>query len=88
MYDQIAVSQPTDGLWVGARAMPFRRARFFVLCRTPRPYTEPGRGPMGAVLGMATQTPLPTLPVTITDGGDRERRQRLTSRARRLTQLG
>ena len=43
---------------------------------------------MGTVLDMATETPLPALPITITDRGDRERRQRLTSRARRLTQLG
>jgi divalent metal cation (Fe/Co/Zn/Cd) transporter len=43
---------------------------------------------MGTVLGMATETQLPTLPVIITDRGDRERRQRLRSRARRLTQLG
>jgi divalent metal cation (Fe/Co/Zn/Cd) transporter len=35
---------------------------------------------------MATGTPLPTLPVTITDPSDRDARQ-LTSRARRLTQL-
>jgi divalent metal cation (Fe/Co/Zn/Cd) transporter len=37
---------------------------------------------------MATETPLPTLPVTITDPNDRETRQRLTSRARRLTEVG
>jgi len=37
---------------------------------------------------MATGTPLPTLSVTITDRGDREERQRLTTRARRLTELG
>jgi divalent metal cation (Fe/Co/Zn/Cd) transporter len=43
---------------------------------------------MGTVLGMATETQLPTLPVIITDRGDRERRRRLRSRARRLTQLG
>jgi divalent metal cation (Fe/Co/Zn/Cd) transporter len=43
---------------------------------------------MGTVLDMATGTPLPTLPVIVTDRSDRERRQRLTSRARRLTQLG
>jgi Cation efflux family len=43
---------------------------------------------MATVLDMANETPLPTLPVTITDRGDRERRQRLTSRARWLTQLG
>jgi hypothetical protein len=43
---------------------------------------------MGTVLDMATETPLPTLPVIITDRSDRERQQRLTSRARRLTQLG
>jgi hypothetical protein len=36
---------------------------------------------------MATETPLPTLPVTITDPSDREARQRLASRARGLTQL-
>ena len=50
---------------------------------------DPGRDPaVGTVLGMATGTPLPTLPVTITDHSDFEKRQRLTSRARRLTQLG
>jgi hypothetical protein len=38
-------------------------------------------------LDMATETPLPTLPVTITDPSDREARERLRSRARRLTQL-
>ena len=43
---------------------------------------------MGTVLDMATETPLPTLPVTITHPNDRETRQRLRSRARRLTQLG
>jgi divalent metal cation (Fe/Co/Zn/Cd) transporter len=37
---------------------------------------------------MATETPLPTLSVTITDPGDRETRRQITSRARRLTQLG
>ena len=37
---------------------------------------------------MATDTPLPTLPLTITDPSDHDRRQRLTSRARRLTQWG
>ena len=37
---------------------------------------------------MATDTSLPALPVTITGRGEAERRQRLTSRARRLTQLG
>ena len=37
---------------------------------------------------MATETPLPTLPVTVTDRGDLERRHGLASRARRLTQLG
>ena len=37
---------------------------------------------------MATDTPLPTLPVIVTDRSDHERRQRLTRRARRLTQLG
>jgi divalent metal cation (Fe/Co/Zn/Cd) transporter len=42
---------------------------------------------MGTVLDMATETPLPTLPVTISDANDRETRQRLTSRARRLTKL-
>jgi hypothetical protein len=36
---------------------------------------------MGTVLGMATQTPLPMLPVIITDRSDREKRQRLTRRA-------
>jgi hypothetical protein len=43
---------------------------------------------MGTVLDMATETPLRTLPVTITDPGDRETRRRLTSRARRLTEVG
>lgn len=43
---------------------------------------------MGTVLGMATETPLPTLPVIITDRSGHQRRQRLASRARRLTQLG
>ncbi len=43
---------------------------------------------MGTVPGMATETPLPTLQVTITNRSGVERRQRLTSRARRLTQLG
>lgn len=43
---------------------------------------------MGTVLGMATETPLPMLQVTITDRSDVERRQRLTSRARHLSQLG
>jgi hypothetical protein len=42
----------------------------------------------GNVLGMATGTPLPTLPMIVTDPSDHERRQRLTRRARRLTQLG
>ena len=37
---------------------------------------------------MATDTPLPTLPLTITDPSDHDRRQRLTSRARQLTQWG
>ncbi len=37
---------------------------------------------------MASETPLPALPVIGTDRGDHERRQRLASRARRLTQLG
>ncbi len=37
---------------------------------------------------MATEMPLPTLPVTTTDRRDLGRRERLTSRARRLTQLG
>jgi divalent metal cation (Fe/Co/Zn/Cd) transporter len=37
---------------------------------------------------MATGMPLPTLPVTISGRGDREERQRLTRRARRLTELG
>ncbi|MGZ4248611.1 MAG: cation transporter [Solirubrobacteraceae bacterium] len=37
---------------------------------------------------MATDTPMPTLPVIVTDRSDHERRQRLTRRARRLTQLG
>jgi divalent metal cation (Fe/Co/Zn/Cd) transporter len=42
----------------------------------------------GTVLSMATGTPMPTLPVIITDRSDHERRQRLASQARRLTQLG
>jgi divalent metal cation (Fe/Co/Zn/Cd) transporter len=42
----------------------------------------------GTVLGMATGTAMPTLPVINTDRSDDERRQRLASRARRLTQLG
>jgi hypothetical protein len=33
---------------------------------------------MGTVLDMATETPLPTLPVTISDPNDGETRQRLT----------
>jgi divalent metal cation (Fe/Co/Zn/Cd) transporter len=37
---------------------------------------------------MATEMPLSTLPVIITDRSDRERRRQLTSRARKLTQLG
>ena len=37
---------------------------------------------------MATETPLLTMPVIIADPNDRETRQRLTSRARRLTELG
>ena len=37
---------------------------------------------------MATGTPLQTLPVIVADRSDHERRQRLTRRARRLTQLG
>jgi divalent metal cation (Fe/Co/Zn/Cd) transporter len=37
---------------------------------------------------MATGMPLPTLPVTISGPGDKEERQRLTRRARRLTELG
>jgi divalent metal cation (Fe/Co/Zn/Cd) transporter len=43
---------------------------------------------VATVLGMATATSLPTLPITITDRLDREERQRLTSRVRRLTELG
>ena len=43
---------------------------------------------MGTVLGMATGMPLPTLPVTISGRGDQQERQRLTRRARRLTELG
>jgi divalent metal cation (Fe/Co/Zn/Cd) transporter len=43
---------------------------------------------MGTVLDMATGMPLPTLPVTIPGRGDQEERQRLTRRARRLTELG
>src|SRR5205807_2433203 len=46
------------------------------------------RACVGSVLGMATETPMPTLPLPITDRSDREERQRLTRRARRLTQLG
>ena len=56
--------------------------------RDAAPLYRGGPRPTGTVLGMATETPLPTLPVTITDRSDREKRQRLTSRARRLTQLG
>ncbi len=37
---------------------------------------------------MATGTPLRTLPVTIPERGDREERERLRSRARRVTELG
>ena len=37
---------------------------------------------------MATETPPPALPVIVTDRSESERRRRLTSRARRLTQLG
>jgi divalent metal cation (Fe/Co/Zn/Cd) transporter len=37
---------------------------------------------------MATGTPLPSLPGTTIDRGDWEERRRLTSRARRLTELG
>jgi divalent metal cation (Fe/Co/Zn/Cd) transporter len=37
---------------------------------------------------MATHTPLPTLAVSIIDRGELEKRQRLTRRARRLTQVG
>jgi divalent metal cation (Fe/Co/Zn/Cd) transporter len=43
---------------------------------------------MDTVLGMVTGTPLPTLPVAVTDRSDREERQRLTRRARRLAELG
>jgi divalent metal cation (Fe/Co/Zn/Cd) transporter len=43
---------------------------------------------LGTVLGIATGTPLPTLPVTISDRSGQEERQRLTSRARRLTVMG
>jgi divalent metal cation (Fe/Co/Zn/Cd) transporter len=42
----------------------------------------------GTVLGMATETPPSTLQVTITNTRDRQERHRLTSRARRLTELG
>lgn len=58
---------------------------------TPRPRIERGpaaRVDVGTVLRVATGTRLPTLPVTIADRTDREERQRLTSRARRLTELG
>jgi divalent metal cation (Fe/Co/Zn/Cd) transporter len=37
---------------------------------------------------MATETPVPTLPLTISGRGEQEERQRLTRRARRLTELG
>jgi divalent metal cation (Fe/Co/Zn/Cd) transporter len=37
---------------------------------------------------MATGMPLPTLPITISGRGDQAERQRLTRRARRLTELG
>src|SRR6476660_4042369 len=47
----------------------------------PRPGT-------GTVLGMATGTPMSTLPVIIADRSDHERRQRLAGRVRRLTQVG
>ena len=36
---------------------------------------------------MATETPVPTLPVIITDHSDRDSRRRLAGRAQRLTQL-
>jgi divalent metal cation (Fe/Co/Zn/Cd) transporter len=48
----------------------------------------PAVTPVGTVLGMATGTPLPTLPVTVSDRSNLKERQRLTIRARRLTQLG
>lgn len=44
--------------------------------------------PVGTVLGMATGTSLPTLLVTVSDRSEIDKRRRLTSRARRLTQLG
>jgi divalent metal cation (Fe/Co/Zn/Cd) transporter len=37
---------------------------------------------------MATETPVPTFPVTISGRGEQEERQRLTRRARRLTEVG
>jgi divalent metal cation (Fe/Co/Zn/Cd) transporter len=43
---------------------------------------------IATVLGMATEPPLPILPVVITDRSDDERSRRLTIRARRLTHLG
>ena len=43
---------------------------------------------MGTVLGMARGMPLPTLPITISGRDDKDERQRLTCRARRLTKLG
>jgi divalent metal cation (Fe/Co/Zn/Cd) transporter len=43
---------------------------------------------VGTVPSTASETRLPTLPVISTDRSDHERRQRLASRARRLTQLG
>src|SRR5947208_7884366 len=51
-------------------------------------WRQPGRTLIGTVLGMATGMPLPTLPVTISGRGGQEERQRLTRRARRLTELG
>jgi hypothetical protein len=49
---------------------------------TPRSDIESGHALVGTVLDMASDTHLPTLPLTITDPSDREARQRLTSRAR------
>ena len=61
---------------------------------SPRPsaYADSSRSGaaprVGTVLDVATGTPMPALPAIITDSSDRETRQRLTRRARRLTQLG
>ena len=58
---------------------------------TPRPDISRARAdpqPHGYRHGMATGTPLRTLPVTIPERGGREERERLRSRARRVTELG